>query len=115
MLDRRLTDAMTLHFDLHVNGQSIHEGMTIQRTTPGHPHPEDVNTYVVQAKCDGAWHTVTVKHRYGDGPWVLVRKALAAIDQARQPPPNGAHNPAQPSDCARLCGAPGCASWGCLS
>lgn len=29
--------------------------------------------------------------------------------------PNDDHNPARPSDCARLCGAPGCASWGCLS
>ncbi|MGH3954499.1 MAG: hypothetical protein ACRDTI_10735 [Mycobacterium sp.] len=29
--------------------------------------------------------------------------------------PNGEHNPARPSDCTRLCGAPGCASWGCLS
>lgn len=106
---------MTLHFDLHVNGQSIHEGMTIQRTTPGRPHPDDVNNYVVQAKCDGSWHTVTVEHRYGDGPWTLVRKALTAVHVARMPPPNGAHNPARPSNCARLCGAPGCASWGCLS
>ncbi|SHT85146.1 Uncharacterised protein [Mycobacteroides abscessus subsp. bolletii] len=32
-----------------------------------------------------------------------------------QLPPNGEHNPARPSDCSRLCGAPGCASWGCLS
>lgn len=106
---------MTLHFDLHVNGQSIREGMTIQRTTPGRPHPDDVNNYVVQAKCDGSWHTVTVEHRYGDGPWALVRKALTAVDQAQQTPPNGAHNPAHPGDCAPLCGAPGCASWGCLS
>lgn len=29
-------------------------------------------------------------------------------------PPNGDHNPARPGDCRRLCGAPGCASWGCL-
>lgn len=103
---------MTLHFELHVNGQSIRESMTIQRTSPGRPHPDDVNTYVVQAKSDGSWHTVTVEHRYGDGPWVLVRKALAAIDQD---PPNGEHNPARRGDCTRLCSAPGCASWGCLS
>ncbi|MDM2398138.1 hypothetical protein PP613_03790 [Mycobacteroides abscessus] len=106
---------MTLHFELHVNGQSIGEGMDIKRTAQGQPVPDDVNTYVVQAKCDGKWHTVTVEHRYGDGPWVLVRKALTAIDQARPAPPNGDHNPARASDCARLCGAPGCASWGCLS
>ncbi|PVA66192.1 hypothetical protein [Mycobacteroides abscessus] len=103
---------MTLHFDLHVNGRSIREGMTIQRTTPGRPHPDEVNTYVVQAKCDGRWYTVTVDHRYGDGPWVLVRKALVALEQT---PHNGAHNLARSGDCARLCSAPGCASWGCLS
>lgn len=70
---------MTLHFTLHVNDRSIDEGMTIQRTTPGQPEPDDVNLYVVQAKCDGEWHTFTVKHRYGDGPWELVRTALNAI------------------------------------
>lgn len=70
---------MTLHFTLHVNAKSIDEGMTVQRTTPGRPEPDDVNTYVAQAKCDGKWHTVTVEHRYGDGPWELVRKALNAI------------------------------------
>lgn len=70
---------MTLHFTLHVNGRSIAEGMTVRRTTPGQPQPDDVNRYVVQAKCDGTWHTITVEHRYGDGPWELVRKALNAI------------------------------------
>lgn len=72
---------MTLHFELHVNGQSIREGMTIQRTTPGRALPDDVNTYVAQAKCDGTWHTTTVEHRHGDGPWELVRKVLNAIDE----------------------------------
>ncbi len=81
---RRGVLLMTLHFELHVNGQSIHEGMTIQCITPGRSLPEDVNTYVVQAKCDGKWHTVTVEHRYGDGPWELVRKALAAIGEAQR-------------------------------
>lgn len=70
---------MTLHFTLHVNDLSIHEGMTIRRTAPGQPQPDDVNCYVVQAKCDGTWHTITVEHRYGDGPWELVRKALNSI------------------------------------
>lgn len=74
---------MTVHFTLHINGQSIREGMTIQRTTPGRPLPDDVNTYVVQAKLDGTWHTISVEHRYGDGPWVLVRKVLNAIDEQR--------------------------------
>lgn len=72
---------MTLHFDLRANGQSIGEGMTIQRTTHGRPLPDDVNTYVVQAKCSGTWHTATVEHRYGDGPWELVRKALDVIHE----------------------------------
>ncbi|MDM2104288.1 hypothetical protein PP405_11435 [Mycobacteroides abscessus] len=31
------------------------------------------------------------------------------------PSNGGEHNPARPSTCSRLCGAPGCASWGCLS
>lgn len=30
-------------------------------------------------------------------------------------PPNGDHNPAREGDCKKLCGAPGCASWGCLN
>lgn len=70
---------MTLHFTLNVNGQSIGEGMDIKRLAPGRPVPDDVNDYLVQAKCDGKWHTVTVEHRYGDGPWALVHKALGAI------------------------------------
>lgn len=70
---------MTLHFTLHVNDLSIHEGMTIQRVTIGQPLPDEVNRYTVQAKCDGIWHTLTVEHRHGDGPWELVRKALNAI------------------------------------
>ena len=90
---------MTLHFTLHVNDRSIDEGMTVRRTAPGQPESDDVNLYVVQAKCDGAWHTFTVEHRYGDGPWELVRKALNAI--------------ASTKECARQCGAPGCQSWGC--
>ncbi|QOF29671.1 hypothetical protein [Mycobacteroides abscessus] len=32
-----------------------------------------------------------------------------------QAPTNGDHNPARAGDCAKPCGAPGCASWGCLS
>ena len=30
-------------------------------------------------------------------------------------PTNGDDNPARQGDCAKPCGAPGCASWGCLS
>lgn len=70
---------MSLHFTLHVNDRSIDEGMTIRRTKAGRPLADEVNVYVVQAKCDGTWHTLTVEHRYGDGPWELVRKALNAI------------------------------------
>lgn len=74
---------MTLHFTLHVNGKSIREGVHIKRTTAGRPLPDDVNTYVAQAKCEGIWHTVTVEHRYGDGPWELVRKVLNSIHERR--------------------------------
>ena len=75
---------MSLHFTLHVNGKSIGEGMTIQsnNTNTERTLPNDVNTYVAQAKCDGKWHTVTVEHRYGDGPWELVRKALNEVGKA---------------------------------
>lgn len=39
-----------------------------------------------------------------------------ALTRAKdQAPTNGDHNPARAGDCAKLCGAPGCASWGCLS
>ncbi|AMU39221.1 hypothetical protein A3N99_02700 [Mycobacteroides abscessus] len=73
---------MTLHFTLHVNGKSIHEGVHIQRTSSGRPLPDDVNTYVAQVKRDGTWRTTTVEHRYGDGPWELVRKVLNATSEA---------------------------------
>ena len=54
--------------------------------------------------------------------WKQVRwwhfRLRAAIRSApldlRPAPPNGDHNPARPGDCKTLCGAPGCASWGCL-
>lgn len=44
-----------------------------------------------------------------------LRAAIRTAPRALAPaPPNGDHNPARPGDCQRLCGAPGCASWGCL-
>lgn len=70
---------MSLHFTLHVNGESISEGVTITRIGPGQPVPDDVNRYVVQANCDGRWLSAAFEHRYGDGPWELVWKALKAM------------------------------------
>lgn len=49
------------------------------------------------------------------GPWILTMDGRRTIRHTPDlAPPNGERNPARPGDCARLCGAPGCASWGCL-
>lgn len=63
---------------------------------------------------DGGARWIMAAHRAGGAPCTGQGKpgTDGGEDQA---PPNGDHNPTRKTDCAKLCGAPGCASWGCLS
>lgn len=65
---------MSLWFTLMVNRKEI-GSLVIRRLEPYDLQMEDdtVGTYVVVR--DGN-ERGRVEHRYGDGPWVLVRKAL---------------------------------------
>lgn len=73
---------MTLHFDLKVNGYTIGYSMEIIRLHPDRiTGPEMQGTYeYVAHNVDkhGEWclRSGVVVHRYGDGAWGLVRKAL---------------------------------------
>lgn len=79
---------MSLHFTFYVNGKSIHHGMDIQRLDDLNPNPGPDAVYRYRASAlqeDGinaARQTqVIVEHRYGDGAWELVRKALNKIHE----------------------------------
>lgn len=74
-------------FELHVNSDAISR-MVIRRVTntgidparDEHAYDDMVSTYLVTV--DGA-EVGKVRHRYGDGPWVLARNAT---DMAVTPP-----------------------------
>lgn len=76
---------MSLHFTFHVNGRSIRHAVDIQRLD--HADPPDPNiAYEYRARAvaeDGTnpaqQMTATFHHRYGDGPWELVRRAMNAL------------------------------------
>lgn len=69
-----------LHFDLAINGQPIGEFSAIRRF--GDQDPDSLGEYDVEITAvDGGilrtrW-AGRVTHRYGDGGWVLVARALA--------------------------------------
>lgn len=68
---------MSLWFDLQVNSETIGR-LEIRRLTRRvtSTDPDSINRYVVIL--DGE-EIGQVEHRYGDGPWELVRKALEYI------------------------------------
>lgn len=78
---------MSLWFELHVHSNAVGR-LTIRRVTNtevhplrgGHEHDDMVSSYLVAR--DGT-EIGTLRHRYGDGPWVLARNAL---DMAVSPP-----------------------------
>lgn len=48
-------------------------------------------------------------------PWILYAHGRRTLTHTPDlAPSNDERNPARPGDCTRLCGAPGCTSWGCL-
>lgn len=65
---------MSLWFTLRINRKEI-GSLVIRRIDPYdlQPEPGTIGTYVVVR--DGQ-ELGKVEHRYGDGAWVLVRKAL---------------------------------------
>ena len=66
---------MALWFDLRANFQDV--GRFVAQRIDGTTDPDSVGTYKVTI--DG--RAVQVQHRYGDGAWELVRKALDAVAQ----------------------------------
>lgn len=76
---------MALHFPLMVNGETIGRFEAIR--VSGGSNEDDVNLYAVEIHDGKNFHrlTIEIEHRYGDGAWVLLQKALAATLGA--PPP----------------------------
>lgn len=79
---------MALHFDLHISGHNIRKSMTIRRIDPFGDMiaPDTVGIYEATMMSgpdhlggEGGTWTAQVTHRYGDGAWELIRKALDAI------------------------------------
>ncbi|MFT9549012.1 hypothetical protein ACM0AZ_15170 [Mycobacteroides abscessus subsp. massiliense] len=82
-------------------GEDIFPGERIRRAVGGHYE---------HVKCDIRLRLADVIEGAG------IKLGDIALTRAKdQAPANGDHNPARAGDCAKLCGAPGCASWGCLS
>ncbi|MFE5790622.1 hypothetical protein ACIGKR_12125 [Rhodococcus qingshengii] len=76
---------MALHFSLKINTETI--GMFTAVRKSGGTDPDDMNTYevTVETRPLTAHHrqiavqSFTLEHRYGDGAWALVRKALVNV------------------------------------
>lgn len=93
---------MSLWFILRAGAHEV-GWMEVQRVTNTDRNPlepGDVSEYEIQVT-QGFGHnpdmTGTVQHRYGDGPWVLLRKALdAAIPAAR------GYYPCEATACGRM-------------
>lgn len=69
---------MALHFDLDVNNSGI--GYFEAVRLGGDAEPDAVNTYkVLIIDQNHDTHCGLVEHRYGDGAWVLVAKAVERV------------------------------------
>jgi hypothetical protein len=76
-----MADHMSLWMDLRVGKNAVIGRLEIIRTTGKgdlHPAPDAVYTYRVLR--DGR-QVAIVAHRYGDGAWALLRKALNALEE----------------------------------
>lgn len=79
---------MALHFPLMINGHTIGHFTAVRKS--GGMDPDDINTYEVEVqeyspgydRMLPGWQfpvkKIEVQHRYGDGAWALVRKAMEA-------------------------------------
>lgn len=74
---------MALHFVLKVNDYAI-GSFVAQRTTDNGSTPDAVNSYDITIDTPDWEHDDVIEHRYGDGAWVLVRKALDSMEAAVQ-------------------------------
>ncbi|MFB7853793.1 hypothetical protein [Rhodococcus qingshengii] len=75
---------MALHFPLKINSETIGTFTAIRKS--GGIDPDDVNVYEVPIETKSAedpnlitQRAFNLDHRYGDGAWVLVRKALEQL------------------------------------
>ncbi len=77
---------MALHFPLRVNGTDIGHFEAIR--TVGTTDLESVGTHraTIQTLSNKAPTVHSFKHRYGDGAWALVQRALQAVGE---PPASG--------------------------
>lgn len=69
---------MSLHFDLKVGRRTI-EFMEIQRISNTRETvlgPDEVSRYAVRVN---GTEKAQVSHRYGDGPWTLLKVALEEV------------------------------------
>ena len=79
---------MSLVVTVQINQDSPIAMLTIQRMRSGQPAADDVNPYHFTfyeqqgEKMLGVTREGDIEHRYGDGAWVLVSKALDA-DEVR--------------------------------
>lgn len=68
-----------LHFPLMVNGSRI--GQLCAVRTEGGTNADDINTYQVEIMTESPRRvdSIILDHRYGDGAWKLVQKALEQV------------------------------------
>jgi hypothetical protein len=67
---------MALHFPLLLNNHSI--GYFYAQRIDGDGTPNSKGTYLVEIESNGEVWKTHLAHRYGDGAWVLVGKAISA-------------------------------------
>lgn len=69
---------MALHFTLKISGTEI--GDFYARRTAGTPTQDSIGTYdvILTGKHFNLIWAGTVEHRYGDGAWALIARAITA-------------------------------------
>lgn len=81
---------MSLHFSLEINNRRI--GFFYAVRVNGSNNPDSINMYQVEMRKSepnefnlGLPVTFTIKHRYGDGAWVLIEKSMAKYRELAGP------------------------------
>ena len=79
---------MALWFNLKVNTETIgwFEAQRQEEAVTGTDQVSKYDVVIALDKDSEALTELTVEHRYGDGAWVLVHKALTAYLATQQPP-----------------------------
>lgn len=76
--------AIALHFPLMINTTVI--GYFYAQRIEGTTDPDSSGIYRIEITHNGRVWQSTVRHRYGDGAFVLVRKALAVYGRQHKAP-----------------------------